>query len=84
MTPFFFFTEMFGLQGPEAYAYTSRSNCLDVPGIDDRKDFQDTLVRVFSPHNRFENGLFNTLNRKPCRSLDSAHMSKPKYFECSP
>ena len=35
--------ELFGLQGPEAYAYTSRSNCLSVPGIDDTHDFQETL-----------------------------------------
>ncbi|TDL28109.1 hypothetical protein BD410DRAFT_739578 [Rickenella mellea] len=35
--------EMFGLQGPEAYAYTSRSNCLEVSDIDDTKDFADTI-----------------------------------------
>ncbi|KAH9968821.1 P-loop containing nucleoside triphosphate hydrolase protein [Russula dissimulans] len=35
--------EAFGLQGPEAYAYTSLSNCLKVEGIDDTKDFSDTL-----------------------------------------
>ncbi|KAF9507018.1 hypothetical protein BS47DRAFT_1373992 [Hydnum rufescens UP504] len=35
--------EMFGLQGPESYAYTSRSNCLEVQGIDDVADFNETL-----------------------------------------
>ncbi|WVO18360.1 myosin-1 [Cryptococcus depauperatus] len=35
--------EAFGLQGPEAYAYTSRSNCLDVKSINDASDFQETL-----------------------------------------
>ncbi|KAG8762967.1 class II myosin [Ceratobasidium sp. 428] len=35
--------EAFGLQGPEAYTYTSRSNCLNVASIDDLKDFKDTL-----------------------------------------
>jgi myosin I len=35
---------MFGLQGPEAYAYTSLSNCLDVSDIDDIKDYSDTIV----------------------------------------
>ncbi|KAB5591955.1 Myosin-1 [Ceratobasidium theobromae] len=35
--------EAFGLQGPDAYSYTSRSNCLDVASIDDVKDFRDTL-----------------------------------------
>ena len=35
--------EAYGLQGPEAYAYTSRSNCLTVPGIDDVSDWGETL-----------------------------------------
>lgn len=35
--------EAYGLQGPEAYAYTSRSNCLEVPGIDDVVDWKETL-----------------------------------------
>lgn len=35
---------MFGLQGPEAYAYTSASNCLEVSDIDDTKDYHDTIV----------------------------------------
>jgi myosin-1 len=36
--------EMFGIQGPEAYVYTSRSNCLQVTGIDDVEDFAETNV----------------------------------------
>lgn len=39
--------ESFGLQGPEAYLYTSRSNCLTVDGIDDVKDWSETLVFAF-------------------------------------
>ncbi|KAF4611758.1 hypothetical protein D9613_004241 [Agrocybe pediades] len=35
--------EAFGLQGPEAYAYTSLSNCLSVSDIDDTKDYRDTI-----------------------------------------
>ncbi|KIJ66224.1 hypothetical protein HYDPIDRAFT_128865 [Hydnomerulius pinastri MD-312] len=35
--------EQFGLQGPEAYAYTSMSNCLDVQDINDAEDYADTL-----------------------------------------
>jgi len=35
--------EAYGLQGPEAYAYTSKSNCLTVPGIDDVADWRETL-----------------------------------------
>lgn len=37
--------ESYGLQGPESFLYTSKSNCLDVPGIDDIQDFQETLVK---------------------------------------
>ncbi|KAL9543808.1 hypothetical protein MBANPS3_007936 [Mucor bainieri] len=37
------YTEQYGLQGPESFLYTSRSNCLDVQGINDMSDFQDTL-----------------------------------------
>ncbi|KAK7695052.1 class II myosin [Cerrena zonata] len=35
--------EAYGIQGPEAYAYTSVSNCLDVAGIDDTQDFDETI-----------------------------------------
>ncbi|PFH52252.1 hypothetical protein AMATHDRAFT_2258 [Amanita thiersii Skay4041] len=35
--------EMFGLQGPEAYAYTSLSNCLEVQDVDDVKEYHDTI-----------------------------------------
>ncbi|KAI5846829.1 myosin IC heavy chain [Tricharina praecox] len=35
--------ELFGIQGPESYVYTSKSGCMQVPGIDDVVDFQETL-----------------------------------------
>ncbi|KAI9828899.1 MAG: class II myosin [Phylliscum demangeonii] len=37
------YRETFGVQQPKDYVYTSRSNCLDVPGMDDVADFKDTL-----------------------------------------
>ncbi|CAZ84294.1 unnamed protein product [Tuber melanosporum] len=37
------YRETFGLQTPDTYLYTSKSKCLDVPGIDDVAEFQDTL-----------------------------------------
>ena len=40
----YWFIEQFGIQGPESYLYTSKSNCLDVDGIDDTKDYEETLV----------------------------------------
>lgn len=37
------YRETFGIQKPETYLYTSRSKCLDVDGIDDVAEFQDTI-----------------------------------------
>ncbi|KAG1177077.1 hypothetical protein G6F70_003188 [Rhizopus microsporus] len=37
------YQQTYGIQGPESFLYTSKSNCLDVPGIDDVRDFQATL-----------------------------------------
>ena len=35
--------QYFGVQEPTTYLYTSKSKCMDVPGIDDHADFADTL-----------------------------------------
>ncbi|TIB87282.1 hypothetical protein E3Q19_03656 [Wallemia mellicola] len=35
--------QAFGLQGPDAYLYTSRAGCLDVGGINDVHDFSETI-----------------------------------------
>ena len=35
--------QLFGVQEPTTYLYTSKSKCMDVPGIDDHADFADTL-----------------------------------------
>ena len=37
------YRQMFGIQKPETYVYTSRSKCFDVDGMDDVADFRDTL-----------------------------------------
>ncbi|KAJ2723716.1 class II myosin [Coemansia sp. Benny D115] len=37
------YRDSFGLAGPESYVYTSGAGCLDVPNIDDTKDYADTL-----------------------------------------
>ncbi|OJJ84642.1 class I myosin myoA [Aspergillus glaucus CBS 516.65] len=37
------YRDLFGVQQPQAYMYTSRSKCFDVPGVDDNAEFQDTL-----------------------------------------
>lgn len=37
------YQQSFGLQGPESFLYTSKSNCLDVPGINDIQDFEATV-----------------------------------------
>ncbi|KAH8835554.1 myosin-1 [Flagelloscypha sp. PMI_526] len=55
--------EAFGLQGPEAYAYTSVSNCLDVPGIDDHEDFAGTLqaMNIIGLSAQEQNDIFRML-----------------------
>lgn len=35
--------EALGLSGPSSYAYTAKSNCLDVQGIDDVADWKETI-----------------------------------------
>ncbi|KAJ1933253.1 class II myosin, partial [Linderina macrospora] len=35
--------DMFGISGPESYLYTSAAGCLDVPNIDDARDYADTI-----------------------------------------
>ncbi|KAK2745871.1 class II myosin [Myotisia sp. PD_48] len=37
------YRDSFGIQTPDAYVYTSRSKCLDVPNVDDTADFRETL-----------------------------------------
>lgn len=37
------YRQKFGVQMPDAYTYTSKSRTLDVPGMDDVKEFQETL-----------------------------------------
>ncbi|CEP08315.1 hypothetical protein [Parasitella parasitica] len=37
------YQQSYGLQGPESFLYTSKSGCLDVPGINDANDFQATV-----------------------------------------
>ncbi|PVG02990.1 myosin-1 [Serendipita vermifera] len=55
--------EMFGLQGPESYLYTSRSNCLSVPGIDDSVDWRETLkaMQVIGLSQHEQNEIFRML-----------------------
>ncbi|ANB14006.1 myosin 5 [Sugiyamaella lignohabitans] len=37
------YREVYGIQGPETYLYTSASKCTSVDSIDDVKDFQETI-----------------------------------------
>jgi myosin-1 len=37
------YREIFGVQKPESYVYTSRSKCFNVDGIDDLAEFKDTM-----------------------------------------
>ncbi|KAG2155515.1 myosin class I heavy chain [Suillus clintonianus] len=55
--------EQFGLQGPEAYYYTSMSDCSDVQGINDSNDYADTLnaMRIIGLSNQEQDEIFRML-----------------------
>ncbi|KAF8560099.1 myosin class I heavy chain [Imleria badia] len=55
--------EQFGLQGPESYAYTSMSNCLEVQGINDAEDYADTLnaMRIIGLSEQEQSEIFRML-----------------------
>ncbi|KAI5799041.1 myosin I MyoA [Geopyxis carbonaria] len=57
------YRETFGVQTPESYAYTSKSQCLNVPDIDDSKEFQDTLeaMRVIGLTQDEQDNIFRIL-----------------------
>ncbi|ROT43635.1 hypothetical protein SODALDRAFT_43707 [Sodiomyces alkalinus F11] len=57
------YRQQYGVQGPDAYVYTSRSRCLDVDGIDDLADFQDNLdaMRVIGLSQAEQDEIFRML-----------------------
>lgn len=54
---------IFGLQGPDAYNYTSRSKCLDVQDINDSNDYATTLnaMRIIGLSNQEQNEIFRMI-----------------------
>ncbi|KAI8939909.1 hypothetical protein NX059_003638 [Plenodomus lindquistii] len=57
------YRELFGLQQPNAYLYTSRSKCFDVDGIDDHAEFDDTLnaMKVIGLQQAEQDNIFRML-----------------------
>lgn len=57
------YRELFGVQQPQAYVYTSRSKCYDVQGIDDASDFRETLeaMRVIGLDKAEQDNVFRML-----------------------
>ena len=57
------YRDIFGVQQPQSYLYTSRSKCFDVPGIDDAGDFQETMnaMRVIGLSKPEQDNIFRTL-----------------------
>ena len=57
------YRETFGVQQPQAYVYTSRSKCYDVPGIDDHSDFKETLeaMRIIGLSKAEQDNIFRML-----------------------
>lgn len=56
--------ETFGIQTPDTYLYTSKSKCLDVPGIDDTAEFADTMnaMRVIGLSQEEQDNIFRMLS----------------------
>lgn len=40
------YQQSYGIQGPETYVYTSAAKCVDADGIDDAKEFKETLAAM--------------------------------------
>jgi myosin I len=57
------YRDSFGVQQPQSYVYTSRSKCFDVPGMDDAKDFQETLeaMRIIGLTKAEQDNIFRVL-----------------------
>jgi myosin-1 len=58
------YREIFGIQQPQSYVYTSRSKCYDVDGIDDHGEFKDTLeaMRVIGLSEAEQDNIFRMLS----------------------
>jgi myosin-1 len=58
------YRDLFGIQQPQTYVYTSRSKCLDVDGIDDLAEFEDTLnaMRVIGLSQAEQDDIFRILS----------------------
>ncbi|KAJ9271952.1 hypothetical protein DTO212C5_2033 [Paecilomyces variotii] len=57
------YRDLFGIQQPQSYVYTSRSKCFDVAGIDDASDFQETLeaMRIIGMTKEEQDNVFRML-----------------------
>jgi myosin I len=57
------YRELFGVQEPSSYAYTSKSKCLDVNGIDDHAEFKETVnaMRIIGMAQAEQDNLFRML-----------------------
>ncbi|TGZ85249.1 hypothetical protein EX30DRAFT_19308 [Ascodesmis nigricans] len=57
------YREMYGIQTPESYQYTSKAKCLDVDGIDDVAEYEDTLkaMRVIGLSQQEQDNIFRVL-----------------------
>ncbi|KAF2118272.1 P-loop containing nucleoside triphosphate hydrolase protein [Lophiotrema nucula] len=56
--------QIFGVQQPQSYVYTSRSKCYDVQGIDDHAEFKDTLnaMKVIGLQQAEQDNIFRMLS----------------------
>ncbi|KAK3354726.1 myosin-1 [Neurospora tetraspora] len=58
------YREMYGIQKPETYLYTSKAKCFDVDGIDDLAEYQDTLnaMKIIGLSQQEQDNIFRMLS----------------------
>ncbi|KAK0660917.1 Myosin-1 [Lasiodiplodia hormozganensis] len=58
------YRESFGIQQPQSYVYTSKSQCYDVDGIDDLAEFNDTLnaMKIIGMSQEEQDNVFRMLS----------------------
>lgn len=73
------YQQMFGIQGPETYVYTSAAKCINVDGVDDAKDFQDTLnaMKIIGLTQQEQDNIFRMLAL--ILWVDNIHLLKMKW-----
>ncbi|KMU86704.1 myosin IC heavy chain [Coccidioides immitis H538.4] len=62
------YRDAFGIQQPQSYVYTSRSQCFDVAGMNDAADFNETIeaMRIIGLRQAEQDNIFRVLSAILC------------------